>query len=150
MATEELPLDETCWSDPFFAAQHGIHENSILHYFAASTFFSHTSNNAVLTSQAMYNPSMASIIATRAAFEARLKTMSGMEFMIAEEPLEKGPGMGTGVWVIRKQNRRKRAGMEDEVTVLATFYVVGERIYMAPAVGDVLAGKMVRMVFSKK
>jgi MED6 mediator sub complex component len=53
------------------------------------------------------------------------------------------PGTGTGVWVIRKQTRRKRAGQEDEITVHSTYFVMGENIYMAPAVGDVIGSRLV-------
>ena len=69
--------------------------------------------------------------------------MSGLEFMVAEQPAETGPGAGTGVWVIRKQTRRKRQGEEDEVIVHATYFVVGENIYMGPAFSDVLGSRMV-------
>ena len=91
----------------------------------------------------MFNPKMFHIIQTRQAFEGRLKTMSGLEFIVAQEPAEMAPGTGTGVWVIRKQVRRKRSGEEDELLVLGTYFVVGENIYMAPAVSDILGGRMV-------
>jgi MED6 mediator sub complex component len=83
------------------------------------------------------------IIATREAFEGRLKTMSGLEYIVAQEPAEMAPGTGTGVWVIRKQMRRKRAGQEDEITVHSTYFVMGENIYMAPAVEDVIGSRLV-------
>jgi mediator of RNA polymerase II transcription subunit 6 len=84
------------------------------------------------------------ILETRAAFEGRLKTMSGLEFVVAQEPAEMDPGTGTGVWVIRKQTRRKRQGQDDEITVHATYFVVGENIYMAPTVGDIIGNRLVR------
>jgi len=56
------------------------------------------------------------------------------------------PGTGTGVWVIRKQTRRKRAGQEDEITVHSTYFVMGENIYMAPAVGDVIGSRLVSLL----
>jgi mediator of RNA polymerase II transcription subunit 6 len=83
-------------------------------------------------------------IQTREAFEGRLKTMSGLEFIVGEEPAETGPGMGTGVWVIRKQTRRKRYDEEDEITIHASYFVVGENIYMAPTLADILASRLVR------
>jgi mediator of RNA polymerase II transcription subunit 6 len=146
MALQETNLDEISWRAPEVHAQmSGIHENSVLFYFAASPFFDSTSNNAVLFNQAMYNPNLTHVLATRGAFEGRLKTMSGLEFMIAEQPAEMAPGTGTGVWVIRKQTRRKRQGDDDEILVHSTYFVVGENIYMAPAVGDVLGSRMVRV-----
>ncbi|KJZ70734.1 hypothetical protein HIM_09867 [Hirsutella minnesotensis 3608] len=137
------PLDEIQWrSPPILAQMGGLHSNTILFYFAESPFFERTSNNAVIMSQAMNNMSMYHFIQTREAFEGRLKTMSGLEFIVGEEPAETGPGMGTGVWVIRKQTRRKRYQDDDEITVHASFFVVGENIYMAPALADILASRI--------
>ncbi|KAK4093529.1 hypothetical protein Purlil1_1863 [Purpureocillium lilacinum] len=137
------PLDEIQWrSPPILAQMGGLHSNTILFYFAESPFFERTSNNAVITSQAMNNISMYHYIQTREAFEGRLKTMSGLEFIVGEEPAETGPGMGTGVWVIRKQTRKKQYQEEDEITVHASFLVVGENIYMAPTLADILASRI--------
>ncbi|OAA47139.1 Mediator complex, subunit Med6 [Metarhizium rileyi] len=137
------PLDEIQWRSPqTLATMGGLHSNTILFYFAESPFFERTSNNAVITSQAMNNIAMYHFIQTREAFEGRLKTMSGLEFIVGEEPAETGPGMGTGVWVIRKQTRRKRYQEEDEITVHASFFVVGENIYMAPTLADILASRI--------
>ncbi len=141
----EPPLDEIQWRSPLLIQQMGgLHSNTILFYFAESPFFERTSNNAVIMSQAMNNMSMYHFIQTREAFEGRLKTMSGLEFIVGEEPAESGPGMGTGVWVIRKQTRRKRYQEEDEITVHASYFVVNENIYMAPTLADILASRIVR------
>lgn len=138
------PLDEIQWRSPQLIQQMGgLHSNTILFYFAESPFFERTSNNAVITSQAMNNMSMYHFIQTREAFEGRLKTMSGLEFIVGEEPAESGPGMGTGVWVIRKQTRRKRYQEDDEITVHASYFVVNENIYMAPTLADILAARIV-------
>ena len=93
----------------------------------------------------MFNQDMVRFVATREAFEAHLKTMSGLEFMVSQEPAETGPGMGTGVWVIRKQTRRKRPGQEDEITVHSTYFVMGESIYMAPSLFDVISSRMLNV-----
>ncbi|KAH6715133.1 mediator of RNA polymerase-like protein II transcription subunit 6 [Leptodontidium sp. 2 PMI_412] len=149
MASQDIPLDEIQWKSPPLVAQmQGVHENSVLHYFSNSPFFDPTSNNAVLVSQAMYNPNMLDVIQTRAAFEGRLKTMSGLEFIIAEQPAEMAPGTGTGVWVIRKQTRRKRDRDEDEITIHSTYFVVGDNIYMAPTVADVLGNRTMTIISS--
>lgn len=140
----EPPLDEIQWRSPQIAAgMGGLHSNTVLFYFAESPFFERTSNNAVIMNQAMNNMSMYHYIQTREAFEGRLKTMSGLEFTVGEEPAESGPGMGTGVWVIRKQTRRKRYQDDDEITVHASYFVVGENIYMAPTLADILASRIV-------
>jgi len=149
MTSQDPPLDEIQWRSPIAAQQmQGIHSNSVLFYFAQSPFYDPTSNNAIVMSQAMYNPNMLHLVQTREAFEGRLKTMSGLEFMVAQEPAEMAPGTGTGVWVIRKQTRRKRQAEEDEVVVHSTYFVVGENIYMAPAVGDVLGSRLLSVLNS--
>ncbi|KAI1814508.1 MED6-domain-containing protein [Poronia punctata] len=140
MATQiEPPLDEIQWRHPQSIQQmQGLHSNSVLFYFAMSPFFDQTSNNAVLANQAMYNPAMFHLVQTREAFEGRLREMSGLEFLVAQEPAETAPGTGTGVWVIRKQTRRKR-DPEDDITVHATYYIVGDNIYMAPTLAQVMS-----------
>ena len=127
----------------------------VLHYFSESPFFDVTSNNATLKTQATYNPSMLHIIQTREAFEDRLRTMQGLEFMVAYEPkqpTEQVAGVAevhdSGVWVIRKQIRRKRQGYEDEVTVLSFYFVIGENIYMSPSVANVIGSRLVRNLSS--
>ena len=116
----------------------------VLHYFSRSPFFDATSNNAALTTQATHNASMAHIIATREVFEGTLKTMQGLEFVVSEDPSDNGHKIGnSGVWVIRKQIRRKRQGAEDEILPISLYFVVGENIYMAPSVGSVISNRMV-------
>lgn len=152
MASSEIPLDEVQWRHPQLAdSMQGIHSNSVLFYFAESPFFDKTSNNAVIANQAMFNPAMYQYIQTREAFEGRLKTMSGVEFVVAEQPAQMAPGTGTGIWVIRKQTRRKRPGGgddNDEITVHATYYVVGYNIYMAPTLADILGFRMATITSS--
>jgi mediator of RNA polymerase II transcription subunit 6 len=118
----------------------GIHSNTILFYFAASPFFDQTSNNHTVYTQAFFTNSMY-LVQTREAFEGRLKTMTGLEFMVAQEPADMVNG--TGVWVIRKQHRQLRQGQEPVLTLLSTYFVVGENIYMAPSVGDILSSRSV-------
>lgn len=117
---------------------------AVLPYFAESPFFDATSNNATLTTQALYNPNMYYIIQTREAFEGRLRTMQGLEFMVTHDPSENDTKPdNSGVWVIRKQMRRKRQGTQDEVTGISSYYVVGENVYMAPSVANILGSRLV-------
>jgi len=146
MATQATapPMDEIQWrSSDWVQYMGGIHSNSVLPYFAKSPFFDPTSNNAVIESQAMYNQQMAHIVGTREAFEGHLKTMAGLQYVVAQEPAETAPGTGTGVWVIRKQTRRKNPGGEDEIIVHGTYFVMGENIYMAPSLFDILGSRLV-------
>ncbi|KAL5614502.1 hypothetical protein BROUX41_004605 [Berkeleyomyces rouxiae] len=151
MPAQEPKLDEIQWRSPMAVAElNGIHSNTILYYFANSPFFNATSNNAVLFSQAMHNQNMFPLIQTREAFEGHLRTMAGLEYMVVEEPAEMGPGMGTGVWVINKQMRKKQAGEEDEVNVLATYFVVGENIYQAPMLADIINARVATITSSMR
>lgn len=94
--------------------------------------------------QATHNPALFYLIQTREAFEARLRTMQGLEFMVAHDPSDNGTKVEhSGIWVIRRQIRRKRAGTEDEITPISSFYVVGENIYMASSLGSVLGARLV-------
>ena len=84
-----------------------------------------------------------------------MRTMQGLEFMVAYGPSQSpqqangvSNGEATGVWVIRKQNRRKPQGAEDAITILSTYFVVGENVYMAPSVGNVLGSRTVRLALS--
>ncbi|KAK4191357.1 putative mediator of RNA polymerase II transcription subunit 6 [Podospora australis] len=136
-----VPLDEIQWNAPP-EFEGGIHNNSVLYYFAQSPFYDKISNNEVVFQQGLNNPHMMQFLATREQFEGRLRTMSGLEFMVAQEPAETGPGAGTGVWVINKQYRRKVQGEPDEVNVLATYFIVGEYIHMAPSFADIMSARL--------
>lgn len=71
--------------------------------------------------------------------------MQGLEFMVTHDPSDKGTKHDhNGIWVIRKQNRRKRQGLQDEITGISSYFVVGENIYMAPSVGNIVGSRMVR------
>ena len=147
-SSQEPLLDEIQWRAPPLAqSMGGIHTNTVLPYFANSPFFDTTSNNNVLTSQALHNPNLFYLIQTREAFEGRLRTMQGLEFMVTQDPSNNGTQTeNSGVWVIRRQNRRKRQGSEDEIIPKTSYFVIGENIYMAPSVGNVLGSRMVRFV----
>lgn len=70
--------------------------------------------------------------------------MQGLEFMVTHDPSNNGHQQdNSGVWVIRKQYRRKRQGLDDELTPISCYFVIGENIYMAPSVGNVLGSRMV-------
>ncbi|KAL4955252.1 mediator of RNA polymerase II transcription subunit 6 [Aspergillus filifer] len=152
-------LEEILWRSPSHVQMMGgfLHSNNILFYFAESPFFDATSNNASLAIQANYNEAFRHFVETREAFEGRLKTMQGLEFMVGYDPLQAAAAASGGaqfahepsnVWIIRKQTRRKHAGFEDEVVVLATFFVVGDCIYMAPSAASVLGNRILSAVTS--
>ncbi len=115
-------------------------------YFMNSPFFDPTSNNGALRTQAIYQPNLNSILFNRHQLEARLRTMSGIEYMVVEEPPD-GKEAENPVWVIRKQERRKKPqGQEDELLVLATYFVVGENIWQAHSVESILRSNLVSIL----
>ncbi|GKT40772.1 mediator of RNA polymerase II transcription subunit 6 [Colletotrichum spaethianum] len=136
------PLDEIQWRAPEIAASmQGIHSNSVLFYFAESPFFDRQSNNAVITNQAMFNPALLKNLATREAFEGELDKMSGLEFRVLHAPADMVTG--TGVWTIVKQTRQKNVDRNRmETRPLAYYFVVGENIYQAPTLGDILSSRI--------
>ncbi|OLN85045.1 Mediator of RNA polymerase II transcription subunit 6 [Colletotrichum chlorophyti] len=136
------PLDEIQWRAPEIAASmQGIHSNSVLFYFAESPFFDRQSNNAVITNQAMFNPALLKNLATREAFEGELDRMSGLEFRVLHAPADMVTG--TGVWTIVKQTRQKNVERNRmETKPLAYYFVVGENIYQAPTLGDILSSRI--------
>lgn len=81
----------------------------------------------------------------REAFESRLKSMNGVEYLIVGEPQKiDDPALAdTGIWVIRKQDRKKRVQKDDEVTVLGTYYIIGDNMYQAPSVYDIVGNRLV-------
>ncbi|KAK2002055.1 MED6 mediator sub complex component [Colletotrichum falcatum] len=140
--SNEPPLDEIQWRAPEIAASmQGIHSNSVLFYFAESPFFDRQSNNAVITNQAMFNPALLKNLATREAFEGELDKMSGLEFRVLHAPADMVTG--TGVWTIVKQTRQKNLDRNRmETRPLAYYFVVGENIYQAPTLGDILSSRI--------
>ena len=64
--------------------------------------------------------------------------------MVSHDPSEGGQKVEhSKVWVIRKQQRRKKVGAEDEITALSSYFVIGENVYMAPTVGSILSSRLV-------
>ena len=64
--------------------------------------------------------------------------------MVTQDPSENGTKLeNSGVWVIRRQTRRKRPSAEDEITPISSYYVIGENIYMASSLGSVLGARLV-------
>ncbi len=87
------------------------------------------------------------MLQTRLAFEGQLRKMQGLEFMVTQDPSENGTKVdNSGVWVIRKQNRKKgkmNDGSDAVITPITSYFVVGENVYMAPTVGSILNSRLV-------
>ncbi|KAL1583054.1 Mediator of RNA polymerase II transcription subunit 6 [Cladosporium halotolerans] len=160
MAQDETPLDERVYSEhmqnvwymgmlensefhfPFMS------ENMLHHYFAGSPFMDWTTKNGLEIKQCQQDPYGWHFSHNRKDFEAQIASRNGTEYMIAEGAqmefdAEGRPSKG-GVYVIRKQDRRKAAppAGKDALETLATYYVIGENVYQAPSVADVLGTRL--------
>lgn len=159
MAQDNTPLDERLHSDHMQNAWYmGQLENSefqfpfmsdnmLHHYFAASPFFDWTTKNGSEIKQCQQDPYGWQWSHNRKAFEQSIASRNGQEYMIVEgEGMEfdkEGKPVKGGVWVIRKQERRKGADKgKDALETLATYYIVGESVYQAPSVGDILGTRL--------
>ncbi|KAK6540012.1 Mediator of RNA polymerase II transcription subunit 6 [Orbilia ellipsospora] len=129
----EPALDEIQWRSPGFIQQFGpLHSNNVLTYFFNSPFFDRSSNNSSLYMQAQTNYSLQHLIHNRVQFEGRLKSMVGVEFIVAaEDP-------ANSIWVIKKQMRRSPT----DAQVLDVYFVIGENIYMAPTIHGVMTSRL--------
>ncbi|KAK9458915.1 MED6 mediator subfamily complex component-domain-containing protein, partial [Lipomyces oligophaga] len=126
--TEKQPLDELQWRAPEWIAQWGLRTDNVLDYFAQSPFYDRSSNNQTLKMQSQFNAPMMQLSDITNALEA----MRGVEFAIVKS------NPSSALWVIRKQERLSPS----EVVVLATYFVIEENIYMAPAVYSVLSSRL--------
>ncbi|KAI4731005.1 MED6-domain-containing protein [Aureobasidium sp. EXF-10728] len=146
------PLDEVQFRRPdVIGYWQGVHENSIHAILRETPFFDPSTKNGLLWKQAEIHLPIWDLCRNRQAFETRLKQMNGVEYMIVGEPQPNSdPALGpdSGIWVIRKQDRRKRPQQPDEITVLATYYLVGENMYQAPSVYDIVGNHLLSAMTS--
>jgi mediator of RNA polymerase II transcription subunit 6 len=118
-------------------------------FFMNSPFLDGMSNNGIIKNQAQSNPGskLEQIMWDRKLLESRLDGMAGTEFRVVDGPETSfGPGgMGNPVWVIRKQVREKKGDTYRVTAVEATYFVMGEFIYMAPSLEDILRVRLVSL-----
>jgi len=161
MATQSQPLDEIqarrpdvlqWWADgveglpgPFIPME----ERMIYRYFSEQPFFDWTTKNGITLSQANTNWDTFLRVHDRKAFETQLRSQPGVEFMITGEPqqIPDAPhGVKNGMWNIKKQDRlrgdRASDGTFPNTETLGTYYIVGENVYQAPSVADVVGNRL--------
>jgi len=137
------PLDEIQWREPEAVKFYGgIGAENVHLYFMQSPFCDPTSNNKVLELQARFNTELYPMLASRVEFEKRLRSMSGVEYIVVAGPARTQAGMNP-VWVIRKQRRTKLRGSPDDVEILGTYFAIGENVYQAPSVLDIITCRLV-------
>lgn len=155
--TMSAALEDTVFSDPGLieflnswyvprGAPPGITAESVHMYFLNSPFLDPQSNNGQLRGQANSNDFMWD----RKSMDAKLDKMAGTEYRVVDGPETSFgiQGPGNPVWVIRKQIRSKKSSEERgdyfRVTrVEGTYFVMGDMIYMAPSLEDVLRIRLV-------
>lgn len=127
-------------------------ENMIHRYLAESPFFDHSTKNGLHFLHARSNMAEFELVKDRRRFEEDLKRHVGGEYLIVGEPQDiqsSGKGGGkesTGIYVLRKQDRQRTRAVdgrvEEELTTLGTYYCVGEKMYQAPSVGDIVGNRL--------
>lgn len=163
MAQQQLPpLDEIQDRMPLIiewhVSQNGgqpMDENMIHRYISESRFFDWTSKNGITFDQGKVDMQTYLRVGNRKALEDQLKRQKGVEYMIVGEPqqlpgrpkVEGGVG-GNGMWLIRKQDRDRvqapdgSGRWQEKLTVLGTYFIVGENMYQAPSIGDVVGNRL--------
>lgn len=120
-------------------------------YFMESPFFDRTSTNqSVVTQNAGIPEREYAFLSTRKKFEHALSNLVGLQYVVANDPLESnikvdgpnGPEQAD-IWVIRKQYRSKTEGKDDDISIRGYYYIMNQTIYQAPSVANVLAYRMV-------
>lgn len=151
-----IPLDEIQHRRPdilfhFDPAEGRIVPDEVHRYVRESPFFDHATKNGLLYSQSETNGPTFFLVSNRRELEKNLSERNGTEYMIVGEPKQvegAQPGESSEVWVVRKQDRRKRKGQEDEITVLGTYFIVNGNMYQAPSVADIIGNHMLSTMTS--
>ncbi|KAK5137048.1 hypothetical protein LTR08_001057 [Meristemomyces frigidus] len=128
-----------------------MEERFIHRYFTEQPFFDYTTKNGLMFDQAQRNADAFNLVHNRKAFEAQLRKSAGLEYVIVEEPQQipgAPAGQKSGIWVIRKQERVTDGKTKDpnnpfpNTVTLGTYYIVGENVYQAPSVADVVGNRV--------
>ncbi|RUP49387.1 MED6 mediator sub complex component-domain-containing protein [Jimgerdemannia flammicorona] len=127
MSEEIDDLTQLEWRDTNWIDLHGGLRTPqiVLDYFSSSPFWDPQCNNATLRMQTQFNDLQQTV--------EGLRGMTGVEFAVV---LENPP-----VYVIQKQQRR--GPNPQDVTPLATFYVMGANVYQSPTLYSVIANRLV-------
>ena|ERR1700760_2644654 len=140
MAEVKGPLDELQWRSPEIIEYYkGIRPENIHLYFMYSPFCDVQSNNKLLLTQLSRNQSLFPVLENRTEFQDRLRMMPGIGYFVIDGPEKVTPGYNP-VWVIRGERRMRDS---NQVEIIGTYYAVGENIYQAPSLLDVLTCRLV-------
>ncbi|KAG0681020.1 Mediator of RNA polymerase II transcription subunit 6 [Pichia californica] len=160
---QKQELDELEWRSPEWINIYGLRTENILEYFSLSPFWDRQCNNQVLKMQRQFQANSGGmgengqpIMMIIPTFDAELRKLRGIEYVVhmIKEP---------DLWVIRKQRRigdgsaaynksnmtttmtqeaylggGPGLGVVDDIVVLADFFCVGSKVYMASNVHSIL------------
>jgi MED6 mediator sub complex component len=127
-------------------------------YFINSPFCLDTSNNKVQhlhinnDINAGNHPELIDVLKDRAKWEAHVKKVeNGLDFYVDGPASSAQPY--NPLWVIRGYNKRvqyegqgnARRKVLDEKRLVRTNYAIGDRIYQAASLGDIVASRLVRV-----
>ena len=156
MGVKHEAVDETAFARPdiiqWWVDMGGqpMEANMLHRYISESPFFDYTTKNGLAVTQGRTNAATHELIHDRARFEDTLCKQRGTEYIVVGDPQKvpdgPWPGGTNGMWVIRKQDRDKvRAAdgrVQDELTTLGTYYVVGETMFQAVSVADMVGNRL--------
>ncbi|KAF2083878.1 MED6-domain-containing protein [Saccharata proteae CBS 121410] len=151
MAAQETPIDERTWRSEQALANlahpvwggGGLNRNKVHMYFLESIFMDRQSRNWQVAMQSPFE-----VNSNKEEFEKRVRSRPGIEYMIVAEPEPLPEGGDTGTYVFRKQERITREGFEDELKVLGTYFLMGETIFQAPSVEDIITSNILALTTS--
>ncbi|KAK3056097.1 Mediator of RNA polymerase II transcription subunit 6 [Extremus antarcticus] len=154
MASSQPALDEIVYQHPNIIAWYlatfpgatAMDENMIHRYIAESPFFDHMTNNGLAIAQSGNNLQLFNMTWNRAAFEDDLKRKRGVEYMITGAPQAVKEGeegwAGSGKTGERSTTRGLNGRVEEDLTTLGTYYLVGENMYQAPSIADIVSNRV--------
>ncbi|KAI6827686.1 hypothetical protein KC332_g3516 [Hortaea werneckii] len=132
-----------------------MEERLIHRYFSETPFFDWQTKEGLAITQAGNDWENFRRVHTRQEFEEILAKRAGTEYHVDGElvPIPGAPAMckmsKNGVWVVRKIDRPESQERSNnpqnpfpETEVLGTYYIVGENVYMAPSIGDVVGNRL--------
>ena len=149
-------------------------ENMIHRYFADSPFFDWATKNGLIIKQADNDMHAYNLSWNRQALEDNLRRRNGTEYMIVGQPQPHpdpalaAQGFTTGIYTIRRQDRQRASpdvyvrpphvitekSLDGkgpwELTILGTYFIVGEAVYQAPSVFDIVGNRLLSAASSLK
>lgn len=157
-------LDELEWRSPEWINVYGLRTDNILEYFSLSPFWDRQCNNQILKMQRQFqfNGDGAAVAVTIPTFDAELRKLRGVEYVVhmIKEPdlwvIRKQRRLNDGSVAYGRAKDAGAAGVDktmaldrflgggpglgvcDDVDVLADYFCIGSKVYMASNMAAIL------------